>query len=414
MSREQNHCPPVMITGMGAFSAAGAGVESLWEAVRKGVSSARWREPTVAGNPRFAVCAAPDPHFSAFELRRLRRMDRSVQFAGAAAVEAWNDANFMGDAPSPDRIAVFSGTSRGPIGTILQSQATLAGGAQLWPSVGLNSTIGCLSGALSTIIAARGPCLTISAACVSGAAAIALAAQQIVAGTVDIALAGGAEAPLHDEILLQLQSAGVLASHQEPALACRPFDRARNGTVLGEGAAFLVLESLASARKRGAKIHAQLAGWAVGSEGGERTGMDDESRTLHRVMSDALGVAGLTGAQLDYINAHGTGTELNDRLEARAIARLTAENPRLKTSSSKAITGHVMGAAAALEAVICVLALQHQHLPPSVNCFEQASDCPITLAPAHAERAAINSVLSHSAGFWGNHASLVFTAPPEA
>lgn len=403
-----------MITGMGAFSAAGAGVESLWDAVRKGVSSARWREPAVPGNPRFAVCAAPDPHFSAFELRRLRRMDRSVQFAGAAAVEAWNDANLMGDAPSPERIAIFSGTSRGPIGTILQSQATLARGAPQRPSVALNSTIGCLSGALSTIMVARGPCLTISAACISGAAAIALAAQQIVAGTVDIALAGGAEAPLHDEILLQLQSARVLASHAEPALACRPFDRARNGTVLGEGAAFFVLESLASARRRGAKIHAQLAGWAVGSEGGERTGMDDESRTLHRVMSDALGVAGLTGAQLDYINAHGTGTELNDRMEACAIGRITAENPRLKTSSTKAVTGHAMGAAAALEAVICVLALQHQHFPPSVNCFEQASDCPIPLAPAHAERGTINSVLSHSAGFWGNHASLVFTVPPEA
>jgi 3-oxoacyl-(acyl-carrier-protein) synthase len=289
-----------------------------------------------------------------------------------------------------------------------------ATGERIWPSVAPNSTIGCLSGALSTVFGARGPCLTISAACISSAAAVALAAQQILAGTVDVALAGGAEAPLRDLILAQLQSAGVLASHSDPRLACRPFDRARNGTVIGEGAAFLVLESLASARKRGARIRARLAGWAMGSDGGERTGISGDSECLRRNMNEALALAHLSAADLDYVNAHGTGTELNDRMEARAIGGLAGENTRLVTSSTKAVTGHSMGAVAAIDALISVLALERQSLPPSTNCFAQASDCPIALVAARPARSAVNVVLSHSAGFWGNHASLIFTRPPDA
>lgn len=399
----------VVITGLGAFTAVGPTVQDLWEAVRVGRTQAQWHE---FNGQRIPVCAAADPELEAPELRRLRRMDRSIQFAGVAAWEAWNDAGLIEQAPAPERIAIFAGTSRGPLGTVLDSQRAHAAGERIRPSVAPNSTIGCLSGSLSTVFGARGPCLTISVACASGAAALALAAQQILSGTVDVALAGGAEAPLCDLILAQLQSARVLASHHEPRLACRPFDSARNGTVIGEGAAFLVLESLASARQRGARIYARLAGWAIGSEGSERTGISEESECLRRNMSEALAMAQLPVEALGYINAHGTGTDLNDRMEACAISKAFAGSRKdLATSSTKAVTGHCLGATAAIEAVISVLALEHQCLPPTANCFEQAADCPIELVLGQAKDSAFTAALSNSAAFWGNNASLLFRIP---
>ncbi len=403
---------PVMVTGLGAFTNAGGTVDDLWKAGLAGVSHAEWREPGEKGGPRFPVCPVPDPELQAYELRRLRRMDRSVQFAGAAAWEAWNDAGLNRHAPPLHRVAIFSGTSRGPLRTVLDAQSAHSAGKPTRPSVAPNSTIDCLSGSLSTVFGVGGPCLTISAACISGAAAIALAAQQIASGTVDLALAGGAEAPLCDLVFAQLQSARVLASHTDPRLACRPFDRARNGIVLGEGAAFLVLESLSSARRRSARIHAQLSGWAMGSEGTERTGIGNDSECLQRTMREALAMAQVPLEDVGYINAHGTGTELNDRMEAQAITAVGGANRRLATSSTKAITGHCLGATAAMEAVISILALENQCLPPTANCFEQASDCPLELILGQPRQASFNAVISNSAAFWGKNASLVFTRAP--
>ncbi|MGI8890851.1 MAG: beta-ketoacyl-[acyl-carrier-protein] synthase family protein [Chthoniobacterales bacterium] len=400
----------VVITGLGAFTPAGPSVASLWKAVTTGETYAQWRALQGDEDARVPVCPAPDPELQADELRRLRRMDRSVQFAGAAAWEAWNDAGLNTVVVQPERVAVLAGTSRGPIGTIINSQAAYDSGERLRPSVAPNSTIGCLSGSLSTVFGARGPCLTISAACISGAAALTLAAQQIQAGMADFAIAGGAEAPLQELALAQLQSSRVLAVHEDPRVACRPFDRERNGTVIGEGAGFLVLESLASARKRGARIHAHFSGWALGSEGSERTGIGEDSECLRRNMRAALLMAQVSAEELDYINAHGTGTDLNDRMEARAISELARANRRLATSSTKAVTGHCLGATAAIEAIISVMALENGCLPPSTNCFEQADDCPVDLILGEPRSSSVGAVLSNSAAFWGKNASLVFTA----
>ncbi len=401
----------IVVTGLGAFTAAGPGVERLWESVCRGVSPAQPFQPNGEHNP-YIVCRAPDPENPGPELSRIRHMDRSVQLAGAAACEAWRDAGLESIEIAEARSAIFAGTSRGPLGTILDAQAHLDAGQQIRPSVATNSTITGLSGALSNVFAIDGTALTVSAACASGAAAIALAAQQIRSGMADVALAGGAEAPLHEVLLAQLKGAGVMGSNPDPALACRPFDSSRDGTVIGEGAAFLVLESLGSARRRGARIYAQLAGWAVNSEPAQRTGISDQSAGLRRTMSSAAGMAGLAFAELDYINAHGTGTPLNDRAESLAIVRCSAGANKVRTSSTKAVTGHCMGAGSAIEAVISVLALEHQTLPPSANCFEQAADCPVSLVLGEALPCAVRSVLTNSLGFWGSHASLVFREAP--
>lgn len=403
---------PVVITGLGAFSCVGPSVEALWQAVLTGNSTAQWRETKEDADLHCPVYAAPDPELPAVQLKRLRRMDRCVQFAGAAAWEAWNDAGLYRVPLQSERVAVFAGTSRGPIGTIWESHTAFLAGERVQPSVAPNSTMNCLSGSLTTVFGARGPSLTISGACSSGGAALILAAQQIRSGSTDVALAGGAEAPLHDLLLAQLQAARVVASHPDPRLACRPFDRERNGAVLGEGAGFLVLESLSHARQRGARIYAELGGWAMGSDGGERTGISGDSECLLRNMSEALTMAQISADELDYVNAHGTGTDLNDRKEAHAIAKLAGANSRLATSSTKAVTGHCMGATAALEAVICVRALETNCRPPSANCFEQGSDCPAKLILGEARCEPLTAALSNSAGFWGNNASLVFKQPP--
>ena len=335
-----------------------------------------------------------------------------MQLAGAAAWEAWDDAGLDKSTPEPDRIAIFAGTSRGSLGAILDAQTAYTAGERVRPSVAPHSTIGCLSGALSTVFGAQGPCLTVSAACISGAASIALAAQHILTGAVDVALAGGAEAPLHDLVLAQLQSARVLGSHQDARFACRPFDSTRDGTVIGEGAAFLVLESLASARQRGAPIYAHLAGWAMGSDGVERAGIGEGSECLRRVMKGALDMAQLPVESLGYINLHGTGTVLNDRMEASAVRAVAGSNKNLLSSSTKAVTGHCLGATAAIEAVISVLALQKQCLPPSANCFAQAADCSLSLVLDQARESSFSAALSNSAAFWGKNASLVLRKSP--
>jgi 3-oxoacyl-[acyl-carrier-protein] synthase II len=396
----------VAITGMGSITAAGAGVQALWTAVQRGQSLGRWRKPEQPTGRTEAVCSLPENALTGPVLNRLRRMDRSIQLAAIAAREAWENALLHKVAPAAERVAIFAGTSRGPVGLILNEGRRFVENGRVLPSVAPNSTFNCLSGALSSMFSARGPCLTISAACASSAGAIVLAAQQIAMGTVDVALAGGAEAPLHDWILAQLRSTDVLASHVDPARACRPFDTERNGTILGEGAAFLVLESPASARRRGALSQIQLAGWGLASEAGKRTGINRHHIALCHCMDRALEMAKASPVSLGYINAHGTGTDLNDRLEAQAINRLGTRS--IATSSTKAVTGHCMGAAAAVEAVVSILAIQNQQLPPTANCECPAEDCPLELVLERPRTAVIRSALSNSSGFWGSNASLLF------
>jgi 3-oxoacyl-(acyl-carrier-protein) synthase len=250
----------------------------------------------------------------------------------------------------------------------------------------------------------------VSAACASAAAAVGLAADQILLGRAEWVLAGGAEAPLHELCVKQLLAAGVLGSHPDPRLACRPFDVSRNGTVLGEGAAFLVLESLASARRRGARVHARLAGWAAGADGRHCTAPREDGQGLLRVMQQALARAGATPSRLDYINAHGTGTRRNDPLEVVALRGLLGERlAAVPCSSTKPVTGHCLGAAAAVEAVVCVLALQRQTVPPTAACDRSDPECPIDVVPGEARPAPLRLVMSNSLGFWGNNAALVFS-----
>jgi 3-oxoacyl-[acyl-carrier-protein] synthase II len=393
---------PVVVTGMGVFCGAGANVGELWKLVLAGESPADWlpAELSPAGK-QFAGIRAANPPLT----RLTRKMDRSAQLAHAAAREAWTAARLDAQPVAPERIGIVVGTSRGAVGKLADTLVEMAK-QRARPSDAAHCSLANVSGMLSLAFPAQGPALTISATCASGAAAIALAAQQILLGTVDVALAGGAEAPLNPVVIAQLEAAGILGRDENPRLTCKPFDAERNGIVLGEGAGFLVLESQTSAQRRGAQALARLAGWSLAAEGEERVGMDRTGAGLSRVITEALTLADIAPAQLSYINAHGTGTALNDIAEANALGGAVA---RVPCSSTKAVTGHCLGASAALEAVIAVQTLREGLLPGTANCGTLDPEVKLNVLRASHGPAPVSSVLSVSAGFWGNQAALVFS-----
>ncbi|HEY1170272.1 MAG TPA: beta-ketoacyl-[acyl-carrier-protein] synthase family protein [Verrucomicrobiae bacterium] len=393
---------PVVITGMGAVSAAGADVGALWEAAVRGKKSAKVLDFEEA---KFAGCPVADGMLKPAKNPLLRKADRSAQLAVAAAQAAWVQAGCQ-TFPA-ERVAVLAGTSRGPVGKMLESAGRVRIDRVL-PSSAASSTLASLSGLVALSVGAGGPTLTISAACASAAGAIALAAEQVLLEKVDVAVAGGAEAPLHPMVLAQLKAAGVLGEAGKAEEICRPFDLSRTGTVLGEGAGFLVIETEAGAKKRGASILARLSGWAVGAESGERTGISEDSAALVRAMQQALHIAGLTPQDIGYINAHGTGTILNDRQETVACRRVFGEHVP-PCSSIKPVTGHCMGAAAALEAIVSIEALRRGILPPTPNWRTPDPECSIDIISGKARHSSVNHVMSNSSGFWGNNASLIFS-----
>ena len=242
----------VVVTGLGVVSAAGDSLAAFWDSVAGGRSAATWfTDPNVTDSPSIPACAIPGVPEVAQVLRRSHKMDRCVQLALAAASQALSEAQLPAQARNPTRLGIIVGTSRGPMQKWTEVHNLLSRGTrQLPPTLAANCTLGCVSGALAMAFEARGPCLTVSATCASGAFAIAQAAQQILLGTADVMLAGATEAPLVEAVVRQLLSTGILGSDEDPRRACRPFHAKRNGTLLGEGAAFLVLESLTSARRR--------------------------------------------------------------------------------------------------------------------------------------------------------------------
>jgi 3-oxoacyl-[acyl-carrier-protein] synthase II len=406
-----NNDRTIAITGVGAISAAGNCPAEIWDNACSGNSPAK-RYPS--SDERWAVpaCSVSTSSLVLDCMPRAEKMDRSVQLALHAAAQAIGHAG-LDASVSPKRVGIVAGTSRGPIEKVAEMMTLVRDNRRPPPSLAAYATIASLSGAISLAFEARGPCLTVSATCASAGHAIALAAQQVLLGTADVMLAGGADAPLHPAVIKQLLSTGILGSHVDPARACRPFDQSRNGTVLGEGAAFLVLESLSAARRRGARIQGVLAGWAIGTDSDHYASPREDGEGLHHVMSQAVALAGLDPQTVDYVNTHGTGTKLNDEMEVTALRRFFGERlPRVPISSTKPITGHCLGATPALEAVLCILALQRQTVPPTINCVDIDPGWPIDVVPRQARRVSLRAALSNSLGFWGNNAALVFTAAP--
>ena len=281
---------PIVVTGMGAFSSAGDSVEALWQAAVSGRSLAAWKN--FGGEDEkssFAICSAPGIDVSRPELRTVRKLDRSVQMAWLAADQAWKQARLT-DVYAPERVGVMLGSSRGPLGKRIES---LRGeSVKITPSMSSDSTFGSLSGALAQSFKIKGPGASVSATCASGAVAIGLGAEQILLDRADAMLVGGSEAPLEMALLEQLRVTGVMGSHERAEQACRPFDVTRNGIVVGEGSAFLLLESAEAAAARGAEVLARLVGWTLSLDNCGRTGVDHEGSALLQTMQQALRARG--------------------------------------------------------------------------------------------------------------------------
>ena len=404
----------VVVTGLGIVSPLGQNACDTWNALveaRSGTRRITLFDP--AGFDSQVAGEVPDFDPAAYMDRKVaRRADRATQFAFVAADEALAQSGFR---PVPDdgsEVAVIVGTAIGGITTLSAEFETLytKGPGRVSPFLMPMMLADMTSGQLSIRIGARGVNYCLVSACASGADSIGEAANIIRRGDAEVALAGGTEAPITPIVVAGFASSKALTTaNDDPARASRPFDARRDGFVLAEGAAVLVLESEEHARARGATILAELAGYGATSDAYHITQPDERGEGAARAMQMALRQAGLQPDEIDYLNAHGTSTPMNDRLETLAIKRVFGEYAYdLPISSSKSMTGHLLGAAGAVEAAICVLALQKQIIPPTANYEVPDPDCDLDYVPNVARPARLEAVMTNSLGFGGHNSSLIF------
>jgi|MDTC01.2.fsa_nt_gb 3-oxoacyl-[acyl-carrier-protein] synthase II len=393
----------IVITGMGALTCAGPSVEDLWQAALASAVQVN-RGPLGLEHTTCGIAQIPQ---TADTQRLTRKGDRFLPLALHAANAAWQDAGLTKVDMVPERCGLIAGTSRGPINRVVALAETHRHRRPRLSSA-LHSIHSCLSGTLAIHFHIRGPAITLSAACTSGAVALGMAAEQLLLGKADFMLAGAAEAPLTAFVLHQMAAAGFLGHHDEhPERACRPFDSTRNGTVVGEGAGFMVLERASSALARGANIHATLSGWSFASEAEHRATPNPQGEGLQHVTREALLRAGLAASDIAWINAHGTGTHANDLAETQALKGLGMDG--IPCSSTKPVTGHCLGATAALEAILAVQAVKTGQLPPTATLRDPDPACALTLVQGGPRYSKCDHALSLSQAFWGKTAALVLS-----
>ncbi len=404
----------VVVTGLGALSPLGLNLADTWASACAGRSGVGPISRFEAGEFRIRIAAElkgfdAKAHFGA---RDARRLDPFIQYAIVAAREAVADAGLPADGLG-ERTAVITGSGIGGIQT--NSEQTLElherGPARVSPFLIPMILTDMAAGLIAMEFGCKGPNMSISSACASAANAIGEAAEMIRRGAADVAICGGSEAAVVSISVAGFSAMRALSErNDEPERACRPFDRDRDGFVIGEGGAMLVLETLDNARARGARIYCELAGYGATDDAFHMTAPDEQGAGAVACMRLALAAAGLSTGDVDYINAHGTSTPLNDATETQAIRTLFGEQAySIPVSSTKSTHGHLLGATGALEAVLSVMALCEGVLPPTVNLDHPGEGCDLDYVPNRARRAPIRSVLSNSFGFGGHNACLVFT-----
>ena len=404
----------VVVTGLGVVGPNGIGIETFWRNLTTGVSGigpitrfdASRHDARIAGEVK-----GFDP-LQWMEKKEVRKMDLFIQFAVAAAQMAYDDSGLKVTDENRERIGVFVGTGMGGIPALEESHKTLLEkgpgriSAFFIPSIITNMG----SGQISMRFGMKGPNSCVCTACATGNHAIGDSFRIIRRGEADVMLAGGSEAVITPLTIGGFCSMKALSTrNEEPARASRPFDRDRDGFVMGEGAGIMVLESLESARRRGARIYAELLGYGMSADAYHITLPAPEGEGAVRSMRRALEDARVAPSQVEYINAHGTSTPAGDLNETLAIKALFGEHARsLAVSSTKSMTGHLLGAAGGIESVISVLAIHHGLLPPTINYETPDPECDLDYVPNRARRAQVRYVLTNSFGFGGTNASLLF------
>jgi 3-oxoacyl-[acyl-carrier-protein] synthase II len=405
----------VVVTGLGCVSPLGTDVATTWQAVLDGRSGvARLPEDFEPRSPVQIAARVPGP-VDAGELpaKELRRLDRTILLALAAAREALADAGLRAGATcDPARAGVAIGSGIGGVATLLENhRALLAGGPRRVSPFFVPMTLANMPAGLVAIHHGfGGPNLCHVTACASSAHALGESLRILQRGDADVMVAGGSEAAINSLVLAGFTNMQALSRrNDEPARASRPFDRGRDGFVLAEGAAVLVLERAAHARARGARVRARLTGYAASADARHIAAPDPEAAGAIRCMRGSLADAGLPPEAVDYLNAHATSTPAGDEVEAKALHRVFgAHVERLPVSSTKGATGHLLGAAGALEALLCVLSLETGTLPPTINLDDPDPECALDHVAGKPRAAAAKVALSNSFGFGGVNAALLF------
>jgi 3-oxoacyl-[acyl-carrier-protein] synthase II len=406
----------VVVTGLGLLCGVGRTAGQVWEGLLAGRSGmAEIKAFDLTGHPvRFAAEVKDFDPLLFIDKKEARKMGRFIHFAIAAAQEAMDHSGLKIDDSNHDRVGVHIGSGIGGFDIIeREHSAMLAGGPRkISPFFIPGSIINLAAGHVSIRFGARGPNEATATACTSSAHSIGDAFRIIQRGDADTMIAGGTEAAITPMGVGGFAAMKALSTrNDDPTHACRPFDKDRDGFVVGEGAGILILEELESARARGARILAEIIGYGMSADAYHMTGMAPEGEGCCRAMNAALKVAGISPDKIDYVNAHATSTPLGDALESKAIENVFGEhalNQTLLVSSTKSMTGHLLGGAGGLEAGITVMAMLEQTAPPTMNLQELDPQCRLNYVPNAPQRAKIDYALSNSFGFGGTNGSLIF------
>ena len=394
----------VVVSGLGVISPHGDDVQAMFSAVLRGESAVQAVFPDLARPAAAATAAFDESRW--FTKLQLAGVDRVSQLAVAAADLAVRDGGGL-EGIDRERVGVYAGCGMGGAAAL---ETAYRSGGRVPPLTIPAFMPNAPAGHVAMRMGVLGPVITYSVACASSAVAIAEAAKALRSGEIDIAIAGGSEALIVPGVVLAWQAMMTLAGFApgEAARACRPFASDRSGFVLGEGAAFLVLETAAHARARGARVYAQLAGWGLSCDATHLT--KPEVGGQQRALRAALKQAGLQPADVGYCNAHGTATKIGDAVEAQALRGVWgAASDDLRVSSTKALHGHLLGGAGALEAVVTVLALHQRQLPPNAHCDNPDTSLGLNLAPQiGTEAPGLQAAISSSFAFGGTNAALLF------
>ncbi|SFU56392.1 beta-ketoacyl-ACP synthase II [Alicyclobacillus macrosporangiidus] len=405
----------VVITGLGVVTPIGSDVPTFWRNLVEGRSGVSRIDAFDVSDYPTKIAAVvrdfnPEPYIDKKELRRL---DRFTQFAIAAARQAVEDAGLEIHEENAERVGVYIGSGIGGIHTLLENYRTLLdrGPRRVSPFVVPMMIANMASGQVSILLGAKGPNSAAVTACATGTHAIGDAFKIIERGDADVMIAGGSEAAIVDLALAGFSNAKALSTRNDaPEKASRPFDKDRDGFVMGEGSGVIVLEALDHALARGARIRAEIVGYGMSGDAYHVTAPHPEGEGAYRAMAAALRDAGIRPEDVDYINAHGTSTDLGDVLETVAIKRLFGEHAkRLAVSSNKSMIGHLLGAAGGVEAVATVKTIEEGILPPTINLETPDPQCDLDYVPNVARPAPVRYALSNSFGFGGHNAVIVLS-----
>lgn len=414
MTSSKSHPRRVVITGLGVVTSVGLGKDAFWQSLksgRSGISKITAFDPTEFTTQFAGEIREFDPALFILP-KRLKRMDRTSQLAVASAKMAVDDAklSFTSNG-AKERTGVIIGTAMAGHGYILNQHTTLMekGPMRINPFTALASFPDACASNVSIELGVTGPSFSIATACSSASDAGGYAYEAIRSGAMDFLIMGGAEASIYPGILAAFCVARALSTrNDEPQKASRPFSRDRDGFVLGEGAGMLVLEEYEHAKNRGAHIYAEILGHGMTCDAYHMTAPDPEGTQAKRAMKIAMDSAGITPDKIDYINAHGTSTPLNDKTETKIIREAFGEYaPKIPISSTKSMIGHLIGAAGSVELVATILAMENGVIPPTINYSSQDPECDLDYVPNEARKKNIRIAMKNSFGFGGKNSILI-------